>query len=115
MQQSIAAMMDGLYASELAETVTYQAANGSSVFDIPALVRQPDVVGDFGAVSISQDARTFEIHTAHLATLLTEPKRGDLIMLGEFPDQTIYRVQSDPLRDQLGISWLIDAYIEHGA
>ena len=105
MSAPFAAMFDALFADPaFAETVDYDYNDQTIAPSIPALVRIPTTEGDLGEVRIQQDAREFEIR---VSDLLIPPARGHKIV----SCQRTYEVQSPPHKDQLGIVWIIDAYL----
>ena len=104
MSHPFAAMFDGLFASDMAEAVDVDWNDQTISPAVPALVRVPRVVGEFGDVQMRQDARVFEIR---VVDLLRDPERGHkIISCGR-----TYELHSTPHKDRLGLVWVIDAYL----
>ena len=106
MPDPFAAMVEGLFASNMAETVDYDYRDETITPGIPALVGPHDVVGETGErMEVAHDVRRFEIRAGDI---LKDPARGHRIIRC---DQTTYEVQSPPHKDRLGLVWIIDAYL----
>lgn len=112
MADPFVAMFDAILATDLAMRVDYQSPVGGFVLDIPALHRRPDVVGELGVVRVSQDIRVWEIRVSDLAGMIVDPKAGDYIRSAGSVTGDAWRVQSDPVKDEESIFWIMEAYKE---
>ena len=92
-----------VFSSSMSNLVDYDFRNGQIVAQISALIGTPDTEGDL-EVRVSHDIRRFEIRVSDLPI---NPARGHRIVL----DLEEYEVQRQPHKDQLGLNWLIDAYL----
>ena len=95
-------MADALVASDLAETITYQAP-GVADLTLTCVVAARDQEGQAGRLRARQDVLTLEVRRIDLP----EPARGDRFLRGGLT----YEVSADPTTDELGLFWRLTAYL----
>lgn len=101
---AFAGMVAALFADgNMAVDATITPAGGGAAIACRVLRKAPDEVRDFGGgVSIASETARFEVR----ASEVPQPSAGDEIAVGAVR----YIVQGPPLRDDLGLVWVLDTY-----
>ena len=80
--------------------VTYHLRSGGPIKNITALVRRPPRLSTFEDTRLYSPTQVIEVRCEDIPT----PGIGDRI---EY-DETVYRVQSEPIADQHRLIWTLD-------
>lgn len=101
---AFAGMVDALFAdANMAIDASIEPAGGGPAIACRVLRKAPDEVRDFGGgASIASETARFEVR----ASEAPQPSEGDVITVGA----ASYIVQGVPLRDDLGLVWVLDTY-----
>ncbi len=99
MADAFAAAIDTLFAGPLAVDASY-AAGGDAARTVRLILRQPDLVTDFGQARLARESVTADARASEVA----RPRPGDVVQIAG----ANYVVQGEPLRDALRLIWTLD-------
>ena len=95
---AFAAAMDRIFAhADMAVAAAWISGTTSEERPIRVIRRAPDRITDFGSARILSDTTTVDIRVSEL----TDPRPGDLIVLGA----DSFVIQGEPVRDRERLIW----------
>ncbi len=96
-----ATAMDRIFShADMAVAAVWISGTTSEERPIRVIRRAPDLITDFGAARILSDTTTVDVRVADL----TDPRPGDLIVLGA----DSFVIQGEPVRDRERLIWSLD-------
>ena len=99
MHDLFAKAADRLFA-RLGVAATYCPNHGDNPITLNVILKTPDYVGDFGQMHVHTSTQTIDVKCCDVK----QPCVGDVVIV----NQTTYRIQSEPVRDQHGLLWKLD-------
>ena len=98
---AFASAMDRIYANpSMAAAAVWTSATTSEERPIHVIRRAPDRITDFGAGRFVSDTMMVDVRVSDLS----EPRTGDLIILGA----DSFTIQGEPVRDRERLIWSLD-------
>jgi hypothetical protein len=98
---AFATAMDRIFShADMAVVAVWISGTTSEERPIRVIRRAPDRITDFGAARIVSDTTTVDVRVSEL----TDPRPGDLIILGT----DSFAIQGEPVRDAERLIWTLD-------
>ncbi len=98
---AFAAAMDRIFShADMAVAAVWISGTTSQERPIRVIRRAPDRITDFGAARIVSESTNVDVRVSEL----TDPRPGDLIILGT----DSYVIQGEPTRDSERLIWTLD-------
>ncbi|MCF6232852.1 MAG: hypothetical protein L3J36_07130 [Rhodobacteraceae bacterium] len=98
---AFATAMDRIFShADMAVAAVWISGSTSEEHPVRVIRRAPDRITDFGSARIVSDTTTVDVRVIEL----TDPRPGDLIILGT----DSYVIQGEPTRDSERLIWTLD-------